>query len=75
MSKIIIYNKDNILITKLEGKIEKDKDYRVVRFKDFKLLQSISIQKQLRKIEKVEKYHKSKEKKENRNKMEDVFRL
>ena len=69
MSKIIIYNKDNILITKLEGKIEKDKDYRVVRFKDFKLLQSISIQKQLRKIEKVEKYHKSKEKNENRNKM------
>ena len=58
MSKIIIYNKDNILVAELEGKIEKDKEYRVVRFKDFKLLQSISIQKQLRKIERNLKYHK-----------------
>ena len=38
MSKIIIWNKDNFLIAELDGKIQKEHDYRIVKFKEFKLM-------------------------------------
>lgn len=56
MSKIIIWNKDNFLIADLDGKIQKEYDYRIVKFKKFKLMKSQSIKKQIRKIEAVIKY-------------------
>ena len=56
MSKIIIWNKDNFLIAELDGKIQKEHDYRIVKFKEFKLMKSQSIKKQIRKIEAVIKY-------------------
>lgn len=56
MSKIIIWNKDNFLIADLDGKIEKLDNYRIAKFKEFKLMKSQSIKKQIRKIEAVIKY-------------------
>ena len=56
MSKIIIWNKDNFLIAELDGKIQKEHNFRVVKFKEFKLMKSQSIKKQIRKIEAVIKY-------------------
>ena len=65
MSKIIIFNKENILIAELEGKIEEKDEMKVAKFKEYKLIKSNTIQKLLRKMEKVIKYHKRKgEKKE-----------
>lgn len=71
MSKIIIYDNKNILIAELEGKIEQEtigeiitqKQYiRQVRytanFREYKLISSFSLQKQLKKIEKIFKFHK-----------------
>ncbi len=63
MSKIIIFNKENILIAKLEGKIEDKEKLKVAKFKEYRLIKSNTIQKLLRKIEKVVKYHKKKESK------------
>lgn len=64
MSKIIIWNKDNFLIADLEGKIQKVNQHRIVKFKEFKLMKSQSIKKQIRKIEAVIKY--SDEREENK---------
>lgn len=58
MSKIIIFNNKDILIADLEGKIEEENKMKVAKFKDYKLLQSATVQKLLKKIEKVIKYHK-----------------
>lgn len=71
MSKIIIYDNKNILIANLEGRVEREKtgeiitnkqhiiEYKyTVNFREFKLISSISLKKQLRKIEKIFKYHK-----------------
>lgn len=72
MSKIIIYDNKNFLIAELEGKVEKEtalelaskhleKNTYTARFSTFKLISSISLKNQLRKIEKIFKYHKEKE--------------
>jgi len=60
MSKIIIFNNKDILIANLDGKIEEKDKLKIVKFKEYKLIQSDTIQKLLRKIEKVAKYHKRK---------------
>lgn len=73
MSKIIIYDNKNILIANLDRietkreQIEKllinspetiiEKEYAAI-FKEYKIIQSVSLKKQLRKIEKIFKYHK-----------------
>lgn len=73
MSKIIIYDNKNILIADLERtetkreRIEKllqnnpstafETEY-VAFFKEYKIIHSFSLKKQLRKIEKIFKYHK-----------------
>lgn len=73
MSKIIIYDNKNILIANLDRtetkreRIEKllinspetiiEKEYAAI-FKEYKIIQSVSLKKQLRKIEKIFKYHK-----------------
>ena len=71
MSKIIIYDNKNFLIAELEGRVEKEKTLNyaskyleenkyTAKFSDFKLISSISLRKQLKKIEKIFKYHKEK---------------
>lgn len=57
MSKIIIFNNKDILIAKLEGKIEEENKIKIAKFKDYKLLKSNTVQNLLRKIEKAIKYH------------------
>lgn len=70
MSKIIIYDNKNFLIAELQEKVEKEtslelttskyleKNTYTAKFSEFKLISSISLKKQLRKIEKIFKYHK-----------------
>lgn len=69
MSKIIIYDNKNFLIAELQGKVEKETSLELTskylekytytaRFGEFKLISSISLKKQLKKIEKIFKYHK-----------------
>lgn len=75
MSKIIIYDNKNFLIADLEGKVERrlineetiEKDYAVIKkyeciakFGEFRIIHSISLKKQLKKIERIFKYHKEK---------------
>lgn len=80
MSKIIIYDNKNILIAELEGKIEQEiigeiitqKQYiRQVRytanFREYKIISSFSLQKQLKKIENIFKYHRRKIKNDKAN--------
>lgn len=75
MSKIIIYDNKNILIANLErtetkkepiDKLLQNKpgiafetEYAAI-FKDYKIIHSFSLKKQLRKIENVFKYHREK---------------
>ena len=81
MSKIIIYDNKNILIADLEGTETKkepidkllqnkpaiafETEYAAI-FKDYKIIHSFSLKKQLRKIEKIFKYHKEGGKNDNR---------
>ena len=58
MSKIIIFNKKDILIADLEGKIENDNKMKIAKFKEYKLLKSNTAQKLIRKLERAIKYHK-----------------
>lgn len=69
MSKIIIYDNKNFLIAELQEKVEKEtsleltskyleKNTYTAKFSEFKLISSISLKKQLRKIEKIFKCHK-----------------
>ncbi len=69
MSKIIIYDNKNFLIAELKGKVKKESSLELaskylekytytVRFSEFKLISSVSLKKQLKKIEKIFKYHK-----------------
>lgn len=60
MTKIIIYDKKNILIAKLEGKVEKERDLKVAKFKDYSLVKSQTIKKHIKRIEAVLKYEKKK---------------
>lgn len=71
MSKIIIYNNRNILIANLNGEVKSNqekinecvtKNNYTAHFSEFKMIHSISLRKQLKKIEKIFKYHKEKEK-------------
>ena len=75
MSKIIIYDNKNILIAELQGKVEREtslelaskcleKNTYIARFSEYKLISSISLKKQLRKIENIFKYHKERGKNE-----------
>lgn len=64
MPKIIIYDKKNILIADLEGKIQKNGQLREAKFKDYKLIKSQTIKKHIKRIEAVLKYEKRKEKNE-----------
>lgn len=57
MSKIIIFNKKDILIADLEGNIENDNKMKIAKFKEYKLLKSNTAQKLLRKLERAIKYH------------------
>lgn len=75
MSKIIIYDNKNILIANLERtetkkepidkllqskpEIAFETEYAAI-FKDYKIIHSFSLKKQLRKIENVFKYHREK---------------
>lgn len=70
MAKVIIYDNKKILIANLE-RTEKVKNKslqteHIVIFKNYKILQSISLKKQLKKIEKIFKYHKEKSKEERK---------
>lgn len=65
MPKIIIWDNKNILIAELEGKIENSKSCKIAKFKKYKLLQSQTIRKQLKKIETVIKYLRKKKKEGN----------
>lgn len=67
MSKIIIYDNKNILVADLDRtEVKQDvngtirKKEHVAIFKDYRIIKSISLKKQLKKIEKIFKYHKEK---------------
>ena len=61
MSKIIIYDNKNFLIAELNGKVDKEKESTyIAKFSKYRLIHSISLKKQLRKIEKIFRYHKEK---------------
>lgn len=63
MSKIIIYDNKKILIANLDRTETKRKDNKVEHmaiFKEYRILHSISLKKQLKKIEQIFKYHKEK---------------
>ena len=70
MSKIIIYDNKNILIANLdrtETITENEKDiilnkHFAAYFTNYKIIHSISLKKQLKKIEKIFKYHQEKNK-------------
>lgn len=66
MSKIIIYDNKNILIANLDRtekiKINEMEVEHSAIFKEYKILHSISLRKQLKKIEKIFKYHREKKK-------------
>ena len=64
MPKIIIYDRKNILIAELEGKVEKEKDLKVAKFKNYNLVKSQTIKKHIKRIEAVIKYERKKEKNE-----------
>lgn len=64
MPKIIIYDKKNILIAELEGKIETNGEVKRANFKNFNLVKSQTIRKHIKRIEAVIKYEKKKEKNE-----------
>lgn len=79
MSKIIIYDNKNILIANLDRTETKrepikklfrnspattfETEYAAI-FKEYKIIHSFSLKKQLRKIEKIFKYHKERRKNE-----------
>lgn len=61
MSKVIIYDNKKILIANLDRTETKRKDNEVehtVIFKEYRILHSISLKKQLKKIEQIFKYYK-----------------
>lgn len=60
MPKIIIWDKDNFLLAELEGKTETLGQYKIAKFKNYKLIKSQTIRKQLKKIEAVIKYSNTK---------------
>lgn len=64
MPKIIIYDRKNILIAELEGKIETNGDMKRAYFKNFRLVKSLTIMKHIKRIEAVLKYEKRKGKNE-----------
>ncbi len=61
MPKIIIWDKDNFVIADLEGKTENSGQYKIAKFKNYKLMKSQTIRKQIKKIEAVIKYSNMKE--------------
>lgn len=67
MSKIIIYDDKNFLIGKLDGKVEKKTDKTkentefIAHFSKYKIVNSVSLKKQLKKIEDIFKYHRKKQ--------------
>lgn len=67
MSKIIIYDNKKVLIANLDRtekrKINDIEAEHSAIFKDYKIIHSISLKKQLKKIEKIFKYHKEKREK------------
>lgn len=70
MAKVVIYDKEKILIAELE-RMEKIKNKSlqseyIAKFKEYKILHSISLKKQLKQIEKIFKYHKEKSKEERK---------
>lgn len=60
MPKIIIWDKDNFVIADLEGKTEDLGQYKIAKFKNYKLMKSQTIRKQIKKIEAVIKYSNTK---------------
>lgn len=72
MSKIIIYDNKNILVADLdrtetikernEAEISVNSYEYLAIFKEYKIINSNSLRKQLKRIEKIFKYHKSKKK-------------
>lgn len=62
MPKIIIYDRKNILIADLEGKVAKEGDLKVAKFKKYRLVKSQTIKKHIKRIEAVLKYERKKEK-------------
>ena len=64
MPKIIVYDKKNILIAELEGKIQRSGQVKVANFKNYTLIESHTIRKHLKRIEAVMKYERKKEKNE-----------
>lgn len=60
MPKIIIWNDRDFLIADLEGKTEKSGDFKIAKFKEYKLIKSQTINKQLKRIEAVLKYSNTK---------------
>ena len=67
MAKIIIWDKKNILIAELEGKVESEKNIKIAKFKKYSLIESQTIKKHIKRIEAVLKYGKNKEKNEEKN--------
>ncbi|MBO4815430.1 MAG: hypothetical protein J5507_00360 [Clostridia bacterium] len=64
MPKIIIYDRKNILIADLDGKIETNGDVKRAYFKNYNLVKSQTIKKHIKRIEAVLKYERKKEKNE-----------
>lgn len=56
MPKIIIWDKSNLVIADLEGKTEKSGTFKIAKFKNYKIIKSQTIKKQLRRIETAIKY-------------------
>lgn len=56
MPKIIIWNDRDFLIANLEGKTEKSGVFKIAKFKEYKLIKSQTINKQLKRIEAVINY-------------------
>lgn len=56
MPKVIIWDKNNFVIADLEGKTENSGTFKIAKFKNYRIMKSQSIKKQLKKIEAVIKY-------------------
>jgi len=56
MPKIIIWDKNNFVIADLEGKTEKSGSFKIVKFKNYKIIKSQTIRKYIKKIETAIKY-------------------
>ena len=58
MSKIVIYNGNDILLAEIKGKVKNRGNIKIVEFERYKMIESQTANKMLNRLEKVFKYHK-----------------